>query len=174
MSSLARRYAQAVYDTGLPEADFSSMLHSVMDRPALWESLLSPVVKQHEKLAILRALPELSASQTQFSFLKLLTENHRFSLLPEIATEFHSLVLDEQNAAECLMTCVEIPSEQLQKQLTQLLCKRHNKSKVILIFQIDPTLIGGFTLHIEGVTYDRSVRGQLRDLSRYLEEVNAT
>jgi F0F1-type ATP synthase delta subunit len=43
-----------------------------------------------------------------------------------------------------------------------------------MTFVIDPSLIGGFILTIEGVSYDRSVRGRLQGLSRYLEEVSAT
>jgi F-type H+-transporting ATPase subunit delta len=72
------------------------------------------------------------------------------------------------------MTCVHIPSEEQQDKIKQMLCRLHHKSEVILIFHIDPALLGGFTLQIEGVTYDRSVRGRLIGLSRYLEEVNAT
>ena len=34
---------------------------------------------------------------------------------------------------------------------------------------MEPALLGGFTLTIEGVTYDKSVRGALADLKRQLE-----
>ena len=35
---------------------------------------------------------------------------------------------------------------------------------------VESALLGGFTLDIEGVTYDKSVRGALRRLGRQLEE----
>ena len=35
---------------------------------------------------------------------------------------------------------------------------------------MDPSLLGGFTLELEGVTYDKSVRGALAGLTRQLEE----
>ena len=36
--------------------------------------------------------------------------------------------------------------------------------------RMDPSLLGGFTLELEGVTYDKSVRGALAGLTRQLEE----
>ena len=35
---------------------------------------------------------------------------------------------------------------------------------------LDPQLLGGFVLQLKGVTYDKSVRGMLRDLRRSLKE----
>ncbi|MDF2838833.1 MAG: synthase subunit delta [Evtepia sp.] len=174
MSYLARRYAQALYDTGLKETQFTEIIEVIMHDPVLWDTLLSPVIRSKEKISVLINLPEVSNFPIMLRFLELLTENRRMDLLPEIAAEFHTLTLDEQNVAECVMTCVTIPSEQQQEKLKQMLCKLHHKSEVTLRFIIDPTLLGGFTLTIEGVTYDRSVRGRLNGLSRYLEEVNAT
>lgn len=41
---------------------------------------------------------------------------------------------------------------------------------MVFEIRIDPSLLGGFTLELEGVTYDKSVRGALAGLSRQLEE----
>ena len=35
---------------------------------------------------------------------------------------------------------------------------------------VDPALLGGFTLTLEGVTYDKSVRGALEGIRRRMEE----
>lgn len=174
MSYLARRYAQALYDAGVDQLQFKEAMEVITGNPVLWETVQSPVVRPKEKISVLRNLFENSGSPKLLRFLELLTESRRINLLPDIAAELHMLTLDKQNVAECLMTCVNIPSQEQQKNLKQMLCKLHNKSEVILNFKLDPALLGGFTLTIEGVTYDRSVKGRLRGLSRYLEEVNAT
>ena len=174
MSYLARRYAQALYDTGISEPQITKTVQSIMENPVLWEALLSPMIRPRQKADVLAALPDLANAPILLRFFQLITENRRMPLLPDITAEFHAITLEAQNSAECVMTCVHIPNEHLQANLKSQLCKLHNKSQVILIFRIDPMLIGGFILTIEGVTYDRSVRGRLLGLSRYLEEVNAT
>ncbi|MEA4932347.1 MAG: ATP synthase F1 subunit delta, partial [Lawsonibacter sp.] len=101
-----------------------------------------------------------------------LTQRGRMSLLPEILQEYHVLDLREKNAAECVMTCVREPDAGRQEQIKAALCKLHHKSEVRLTIRLDPELLGGFILNMEGMTYDRSIRGELLALARHLEEVN--
>ena len=54
--------------------------------------------------------------------------------------------------------------------LRRALCRLHRKKDIQFDLRVDPELLGGFTLDIEGVTYDKSVRGALRRLGRQLEE----
>ena len=48
------------------------------------------------------------------------------------------------------------------------LCARHSYCAVTFEIVQDDTLLGGFTAEIDGVTYDKSVRGQLRALAHDL------
>ena len=52
--------------------------------------------------------------------------------------------------------------------LARLLCARHGYRAVTFEIVTDETLLGGFTAEIDGVTYDKSVRGQLRALAHDL------
>ncbi len=36
--------------------------------------------------------------------------------------------------------------------------------------ELDPEVLGGFVIQLEGITYDKSVRGVLRGLRRSLKE----
>ena len=44
------------------------------------------------------------------------------------------------------------------------------KKEIVFDVRTDPALLGGFTLDIEGVRYDKSVRGALGRMGRQLEE----
>ena len=70
----------------------------------------------------------------------------------------------------CRLTCVRRPGEEALEKLKKALCKLHKKRDIVFDIQIDPSLLGGFTLELEGVTYDKSVRGALFGLKRQLEE----
>lgn len=43
-------------------------------------------------------------------------------------------------------------------------------TRVVLQVKIDPELLGGFVLEVQGVTYDRSVKGRLERLAKGLEK----
>lgn len=173
MTYLARRYAQALFETGFSDALFSDSVQLILENPPLWDALCSPIVPQKSKEAVLAALPPFQDSPPLLRFYHLLLENGRFSLLPKIAEEFRQLHLEANSISECIVACVHIPENAQQERLKAMLMKRHNKPDIRLLFHIDPTLIGGFVLQLDGATYDHSIRGRLLGLSRHLEEVNA-
>lgn len=50
------------------------------------------------------------------------------------------------------------------------MCRLRNLDRVVLQVKIDPELLGGFVLEVQGVTYDRSVKGRLERLAKGLEK----
>lgn len=173
MSYLAHRYAQALYEVGCAEDILFHATAFILENEPLWDSLNSPIISNTEKKAVLLALPAISDAPVLLNFFTLLIESRRIPLLPEIVQEYRALSLQAKQVAECTVLCVSIPSESQQERLKRHLCKLHNKPEVRLVFSIDPEIIGGFILNLDGITYDQSIRGRLRGLSRYLEEVNA-
>ena len=171
MKELARRYAEALYGQYTDEIQLKAAADALVAVPALWEALISPAVRPEEKERLLSRIAD-GDPPALVCFLKLLAEKGRMTLLPDIVREFSELALNNNNAAACVLTCVREPDEKTLERLKVFLCKAHNKSEVRLNVCIDPSVIGGFILNIEGVTYDQSVRGRLRRLSRHLEEVN--
>jgi len=175
MSELARRYAVALYEACPDETALRTLFDRLRTPPELWESLTSPAVSPEEKCRVLeRCLADETVRPELRRFARLLAEKGRMALLGEIVREFHELDLCRRNAAECTLICVRPPDDASQERIRTLLCRLHHKSEVILNLRTDPALLGGFILEIEGVTYDQSVRGRLRNLARHLEEVGTT
>ena len=172
MNELARRYAEALYSLYKDEDRLKEILSGLQDCPALWDALVSPAVHVAGKQRVLSRLPELCSEPVLLHFLMTLAKRGRVFILPVIVNEYHTLCLRAQNVAECTMTCVRPPDAQSCDRIKALLCQLHQKSEVRLFIQIDPALLGGFTLELEGITYDQSVRGRLNRLGRNLEEVS--
>ncbi|MGE4277259.1 MAG: ATP synthase F1 subunit delta [Lawsonibacter sp.] len=172
MSELARRYAEALYGLFRDEDQLRASADALRTVPELWDALTNPTVHPDAKQHILGRLMVASQPPELKNFFGLLAQRGRMTLLPEILQEFHALNLHEENTAECVMTCVREPNAGRQEQIKAALCKLHHKSEIRLTIRLDPKLLGGFILNIEGMTYDRSVRGELLALARHLEEVN--
>ena len=48
------------------------------------------------------------------------------------------------------------------------LCRLHQLNEVELEITVDPALLGGFRLELQGTTYDKSIQGGLDALARKL------
>ena len=157
MSELARRYAQALWQVSPDGEALERTARALMEEPALWEALCSPAVQAGEKGRVLARLPGLEEGGPLPHFYRLLAEKGRMALLPEIVEAFHGLELARRGGARCVLTCVRpLEAEELEK-LRAALCRLHHKKEVVFDVRTDPALLGGFTLDIEGVRYDKSV-----------------
>ena len=68
------------------------------------------------------------------------------------------------------MRCAQRPDPAELEKLRQALCRLHGKRDLRFEIQTDPALLGGFTLELDGVRYDKSIRGALEQMRRQLEE----
>ena len=170
MNELSRRYARALYQVAPNEEALRTTAQALMTDAALWEALCSPAVHPEEKVRVLSRLPFLDGRGLLLNFYRLLAEKGRMALLPDIVEAFRDQALAQRGAALCRLTCVRVPDAASLDKLKKALCRFHHKEDVVFDIRTDPSLLGGFTLEIEGVTYDKSVRGALSGLSRQLEE----
>ena len=58
-------------------------------------------------------------------------------------------------------------SEDQQWQLEQILSRKLD-DVVKMTYEVDPSLLGGFTIHVGGYVIDRSIRKKLRELREIL------
>ena len=170
MSELTRRYAQALYEVCPDEDGLRETAGALMGDAALWEALTSPAVEPEEKGRVLARLPALDGRDTLLRFYRLLAVKNRMALLPVILEDFHGAALADRGCARCVLTCARVPGAEELGKLRAALCRLHHKKDIQFDIRVEPALLGGFTLDIEGVTYDKSVRGALRRLGRQLEE----
>lgn len=170
MTGTAQRYARAFFEAVRDEEGLQQVLAALTGDARLWEALTSPAVRPAEKKAVLSRLEVFRGRQTLLHGCCLLCDRGRMGLLPRIAEAYHALGLESRNAAEAVMTCVRPPDGVLQDQIKQMLCTLHRRDEILLDIRLDPALLGGFTLELEGVRYDNSVRGRLERLGRHLQE----
>ncbi len=170
MSELARRYAEACFGLAMDKERFAHAARLIADTAPLRRVLEDPTIDWREKERVLDRLSILTEDAQLLNFYKLLARKNRMPLLPEISQAFHALDLEAHNTAVCRMRCVHIPDETQREKLRKRLCALHHRDAVELEIETDPDLLGGFVLEIDGVTYDRSVLGRLRDMKQQLQE----
>ncbi|MFT3906634.1 MAG: F0F1 ATP synthase subunit delta [Steroidobacteraceae bacterium] len=124
----------------------------------------SPLVPAARLVAFIASLAGSNAGVGQQNFLKLLAENRRLTLLPEIAAQFAVLRAEAEGQADVeVQTALELDADQLGK-LGAALTQRLQR-KVRLTQKIDPTLIGGAIVRHGDLVFDGSLRGRLERLA---------
>ena len=163
MGELADRYAQAFLEAG---GDGTELEHCA--RQLEKESVLP-----EEKGRVLARLPELAPPDPVGRLLTLMAEKERLPLLPQVVQSARRLALEREGGALGTVTCARPLTEDQLGRLKETLCRLHRLKKVELEMRVDPALLGGLRLELQGVTYDKSVRGGLDALARTLGEGRA-
>jgi F-type H+-transporting ATPase subunit delta len=100
-------------------------------------------------------------------FLKLLAENQRLGVLPDILARFEVLKSEAERTLDAVLTAASAVSDTQQQRIIDSLSKRFDR-KVRLAVQLDPTLIGGARLQVGDRVIDGSVRTGLDKLATAL------
>lgn len=170
MGDLADRYALAFLESGGDGAQLARCARQLEGEPALWEALCNPAVEPQEKRRVLARLPELAPAGPVGRLLALMAEKERLPLLSQVVQSARRLALEREGGALGQVTCARPLTEAQLERLKETLCRLHHLKTVELEVRVDPALLGGLRLELQGVTYDKSVRGGLDALARTLGE----
>ena len=175
MSETTQRYAAALFGAAGDDAKaVRAAAEALMADKSLWNALQSKAVTLAEKKQLLAGAAELDGQDALKAFLGLLAEAEAMDSLPAILAEYSRLALAAQGGVECRVTCARQPDEATQEAIRQAVCKLRGAKNAVLEIVIDPSILGGFVLDVEGVTYDRSVKGRLDRLARGMQDAPDT
>ncbi len=174
IGGLARRYARALAGTarskGRLEAVAAEMerVESWLADPALAATLASPVLAASRRAAILAEMVRvLELSDTTRDFVSLLGDRHRISEIQSIAGSLREIAdVDAGRIRGRVRVAQPIAEPELARLRAEL--ERVHQRTVLLSVEIEPDLIGGISLEMEGRVFDGSARTQLRALARSL------
>lgn len=171
----AHRYAKALMSLAKEnnqldaiDADIRLIDNSLKGSKELRNLLKSPVVKNEQKLASLKAIFS-EVSQVTTNLFDVLIQNKRIDILSEVTQAFIALV-DEANhvvSAE-VTTATELTPEMEEKVLAKV--KELTGNKATLIKKVDAKLLGGFLLRIGDLQYDASISGKLNSLKQKFKQ----
>lgn len=170
LATIARPYAEALFGVaeGGDLAAWSALvqeLGQVARLPELMTIASSPKVSRAQVVDLLLAAaqsPSKDSPQAK-NFVQMLVDNHRLSLLPEIAVQFDELKNAREGAADALIvSAFPLQEAQLADLVASLTRKFGRKLKPTV--EVDPSLIGGVRVTVGDEVLDTSVRARLADM----------
>jgi len=180
--TIARPYAQAVFEVARENDALDELSAAFAAAKALLadgqvvEFLGRPALDDGERLGFLQGLfAKLQGADSVFgggsqhgtNFLKLLIENRRVNVFPEIGGHFESLKAEVENSVDVVVTSAGAIGKSQQDTIVKALKKRLGR-EVRLETKIDENLIGGAVIRAGDVVIDGSLRARLDGLTNAL------
>jgi F-type H+-transporting ATPase subunit delta len=171
---VARRYARALLDVAEEKGDASlreeldELARLFAEHAELRTVLLHPAIPAEKKREVVAALwRKERPSELLQRLVGLLVERDRMELLPLIAKAYGRL----WNAQRGIVEAEAVSAFAMEPSDTHALSAAVGRvlgKQVELRDQVDPSLMGGLLLRMEGRVYDGSVRARLRALRERL------
>lgn len=171
--TVARPYAQAVFELAQAEKDlpgWSAMLGLLAEAVSLgevWEVINSPRLTRTAAAELIGEIGGERFSEEFRNFVRVLADNRRLGVIPEIAALFEQL----RSAAEARVTAQVVSAQDLSEtqkaQIAESLHKRLGR-EVELSCSVDASLLGGAVIRAGDLVIDGSARGKLEKLAAQL------
>lgn len=167
------RYAKALLSSA-KEAKVEEQVYSEMTTlesafaqiQLLKQAMTNPTLTKEDKIKLLNSVFNNKASKLTQGFINLVVENGREDYFHRIALSFQELYRKDKNIVVThLTTAIEL-DEPLKKKIINSVEEQEN-SKVELRTEVNPDIIGGYILDIDGKRLDASIIRQLSKLYKY-------
>jgi len=174
IATIARPYAEAVFrlakETGslVSWAEQLAFAQLVAADSEMQRLSVDPKVDGSQLSELFLSVSGNNLNPEAGNFVKLLIENGRISVLPEIVAQFESLKANEGGVLDANVTSAFAMSTEQIAELSARLEKKFNR-KIHAAVTTDSALIGGIIVTVGDEVYDASVRGKLQGMAYALK-----
>lgn len=171
-TTIARPYAEAVFaraeESGELEvwAEMLEFLTLATRDPQLAQFISNPLVDKKDLTGLLIEITD-DFSAEGHNLIRLLVENSRLSVLPEISELFAQLKAEKDSSLNVHVTTAYVLKPAQIHDLEAALKAKLGRN-INLTSEKDPELIGGIHIRAGDLVIDGSVRGQLANLAQEL------
>jgi len=172
-ATIARPYAKAAFEYARDANDFAgwslalARAAEIVADPRVAALTRSPQWSAADVVGLITDVAGASLNAGMQNFVRVLAENHRLLLLPEIAAHYEEFRSAVENTVDVeVVSAVKLDAAQSGK-LSAALAKRL-KRNVRMKNSVDATLLGGAVLRAGDLVIDGSLKGRLERLATEL------
>lgn len=178
VSTLARRYARALYELALDSRNQEKVIEElrVLENAfapgahhEIQQFLTNPTITPSERVAALeKSLAGKNFTKETLGLVMLLAQRDRFAIFGEIVAAFESESDSANNVCRGMVrSSVALTPEERQK--IESTVENVLKKKVIMTYKVDPSVIGGLMAQVGSYTFDDSISSHLRRMNEELK-----
>ncbi len=172
-TTVARPYAQAIFDLAHSKGalrDWSNTLQlaaAVVADPQVQRLISHPRVRKEQIQSLILDVGGAGFSAEAKNFIKVLIENRRLGLLPEVAAQYELYRAEAERTITAEVVSAFPVSNEQQARIAAALKKRLGR-EVSLNCTVDGALLGGVIVRAGDLVIDGSIAGQLTKLANVL------
>jgi F-type H+-transporting ATPase subunit delta len=169
-STIARPYAKAAFR----QAQAASQLDrwsTLLDRAAAAVAdkrvaalIGNPRVTPAQLADLVMAVAGADLNDHERNFVRVLADNRRLRILPDIARLFQAMKDDAEGTVDVTVTSAAAMPEAGREQIAAALARRFGR-KVRIHTEVDPTLIGGAVVRAGDLVIDGSIKSRLERMA---------
>lgn len=168
-ATIARPYAKAAFEAALPArafAQWSSGLNvaaEIVTDARVTELIKNPELPTADIAEFIIGVAGDRLDAHMQNFVRVLAENHRLLLLPEILAHYEVMRADVENTVDVeVISAVKLDPGQAEKLAGALNARL--KRRVNMRNSVDASLLGGAIIHAGDLVIDGSLKGRLQRL----------
>nr|YP_010336625.1 ATP synthase CF1 delta subunit [Rhodospora sordida]UNJ15031.1 ATP synthase CF1 delta subunit [Rhodospora sordida] len=173
---IAQPYAEALLEISSNNSNISSVTEEVKlisstlaNSQDLKSLFVNPVVSSKLKKDLLDKIFSQKITQSTLNFLKILADRRRLYILDSIIEKYLEFAYEVANITLAKVIASVALSNGQQELLIEKIKLMTESSKVELLTQVDPNLIGGLTIQIGSQVIDTSLQGQIKQMASHLD-----
>ena len=177
MTQTARLYGGSLYELAAEEGLTETMREQMgeirtifRENPDYVKLLLEPSIPQEERNGLIETAFGTQAERYLVSFLKLLCDKNLLNEFAGCCDEFTRRYNADHGIAEAVVTSAIALSDGQMAALKEKLEKMSGRT-VLLTQKLDPSVLAGLKIELEGRQMDGTVRGRLSGISGKLNEM---
>lgn len=171
--TIARPYAQAAFEVAQKLADFKGWsevlvsLAEAVNHPEVRAVVSSPRVAKKQLESLMDGLLGGQATAQQRNFVRVLADNQRLLILPEVAAIYEALRAEAERTVNVVVdSAFELSVAQQEKIVSSLKARLGREIK--LVCKINKELLGGVVIRAGDKVIDGSARTRLGEMANAL------
>ncbi len=168
-ATIARPYAKAAFETAETARAFAQwsaglgLAAEIVADPRVTELVTNPELPPADVADFIIGVAGNGLDAHMQNFVRVLAENHRLPLLPEILAHYEVMRADVENTVDVeVISAVKLDPAQAEKLAAAL--NTRLKRRVNMHNSVDASLLGGAVIHAGDLVIDGSLKGRLQRL----------
>lgn len=165
------RYAKALYKLSIETGECDEIyeqMRALSGRNTAIDELKrvmrNPYIANEDKGRVMLLAAGAKPGSSLEKFIMLIIRNNRAEFLRKIALSYVALYREKHNIAEVIVTtAAQLPEKDMQA-IIDVVKKQLQGYTFEVVSEINPDLIGGFTVQVGDVLLDASVKNELKNL----------
>ena len=170
LTTAARPYARAIFESAEASGKLGEwsetlgLMGAIAANDQVSKLLASPnMAKQAGADAFIQLCDDKLNDQAK-NLVKVLAENDRLTLLPEMSVIYEALKDQSEGSVEAIVTAAKKLTQDEEKSISDALKNRLGRN-VKLKVSVDEALLGGAIIHAGDLVIDGSIKGRLKKLT---------